>query len=62
VVILVDELELLVLTLPEEMNVQLDGTRAHKMASVSVDHQLSDNAGCYPVLFSSKGIKSLWNG
>ena len=41
VVILVDGLELLVLTLPEEMNVQLDGTRAHKRASVSVDHQVT---------------------
>ena len=41
VVILVDGLELLVLTLPEEMNVQLDGTRGHKMASVSVDHQVT---------------------
>ena len=41
VVILVDGLDLLVLTLPEEMNVQLDGTRAHAMTSVSVDHQVT---------------------
>ena len=40
-VILVDGLELLVLTLPGEMNVQLDGTRAHIMASVSVDHRVT---------------------
>jgi len=33
--------ELLVLTLPEEMNVQLDGTRAHMMASISVNHQIT---------------------
>ena len=32
---------LLVLTLPEGMNVQLDGVRAHKMASVSVNHQMT---------------------
>jgi len=38
VVILVDGLELLVLILPEEMNVQ---TRAHMMASVSVDRQVA---------------------
>jgi len=30
-----------VLTLPEEMNVQLDGTRAHMMASISVNHQIT---------------------
>jgi len=41
VVVLVDGLELLVVTLPEEMNVQLDGIRAHKMTSVFAEHQMS---------------------
>jgi len=36
-----DGLELLVLTLPEEMNVHLDGLRAHKMVSASADHQVT---------------------
>ena len=40
-VIFVDGIDLLVLTLPEEMNVQLDGTRVHVMTSVSVDHQVT---------------------
>ena len=40
-VIFVDGIDLLVLTLPEEMNVQLDGTRAHAMTSVSVGHQVT---------------------
>ena len=40
-VILVDGLELLMLTLPEEMNVQLDGTRAHMMTSGFLEHQVT---------------------
>ena len=41
VAILVDGLELLILTLPEEMNVLLDGKRAHMMTLASVDHQVT---------------------
>ena len=40
------------LILPEEINVQLDRPKVHVIASVSV----SDNDGCYPILFSSKVI------
>ena len=40
------------LTLPEEINAQLDRPKAHVIASVSV----SDNDGYYPIPFSSKVI------
>ena len=59
-VILVDGLEFLVLTLPEEtiISIQLDqhGTRARMHDGISFYRSPSDDAGCYPVLFSSKGI------
>ena len=41
VVILADGLELLGSTLPEEVHVQVDGLRAHKMAPVSAEHQVT---------------------
>ena len=60
VIILVDGLEFLVLTLPKEMNVQLDGARAHIMTLASVDHQVTI---LYVILYySSKLPESLWLG